>query len=153
MNIRTFALVYGIVFALIGIAGFVPQLLTPHDMVEHELAVDQGAGNLLGLFPVNLLHNLVHLAFGAWGLLVYRSRDASIAYARTIAIVYAVLAIMGIVPGLDTVFGLVPLHGNDIWLHALLAGGAAYFGFVRHGELDATGGAGSGPGVPSSRAR
>jgi hypothetical protein len=24
---------------------------------------------LFGLFPVNILHNLVHLAFGAWGIL------------------------------------------------------------------------------------
>lgn len=151
MNIRTFALVFGIVFALVGIAGFIPQLLTPHDTVEHELAVDQGAGNLLGLFPVNLLHNLVHLAFGAWGLLVYRNTDASITYARSVAIVYGLLVIMGFVPGLNTMFGLVPLHGNDIWLHALLAAVAAYFGFVRHTEVDATG---AGPRtVPSSRAR
>ena len=31
------------------------------------------AGLLLGLFPVNVLHNLVHLSFGAWGL--HRGRD------------------------------------------------------------------------------
>jgi Domain of unknown function (DUF4383) len=150
MNIRTFALIYGIVFALVGIAGFIPPLLTPHETGEHELVVDQNAGDLLGLFPVNLVHNLVHLAFGAWGLLVYRSTDASITYARSVAIIYALFVIMGFLPRLDTVFGLVPLHGNDIWLHALLAAVAAYFGFVRHGEIDATG---AGPGIPSSRAR
>jgi hypothetical protein len=150
MNVRTFALLYGVVFALVGIAGFIPGLVTPHDAVEHELAVNQGAGDLLGLFPVNLLHNLVHLAFGVWGLLVYRSTDASITYARSVAVIYALFTIMGFVPRLDTVFGLVPLHGNDIWLHALLAAVAAYFGFVRHTEIDATG---AGPGVPSSRAR
>jgi hypothetical protein len=48
--------------------------------------------------------------------------------------VYAIFAVMGLIPGLDTVFGLVPLHGNDVWLHALLAAGAAYFGFVRHAD-------------------
>ncbi len=151
MNIRTFALIFGIVFTLVGIAGFIPQLLTPHDAGEHELVVDQIAGDLLGLFPVNLLHNIVHLAFGAWGLLVYRNTDAAITYARTVAIVYAVFVIMGFLPRLDTVFGLVPLHGNDIWLHALLAAVAAYFGFVRHGEVEATG-PGHG-GVTSGRAR
>jgi hypothetical protein len=38
--------------------------------------------------------------------------------------------VAGLVPGLNTMFGLVPLFGNDIWLHALLAGIAAYFGWV-----------------------
>jgi hypothetical protein len=136
MSVRTFALIYGLVFAVTGIAGFVPGLVTPHDAVEHELAIEQGAGELLGLFPTNVLHNIVHLAFGVWGLMVYRSTSAAIGYARSVAIVYAVLMIMGLIPGLDTLMGLVPLHGNDVWLHALLAAIAAYFGFVRHAEPD-----------------
>jgi hypothetical protein len=110
--------------------------LTPHDPVEHQLAIEEGAGDLLGLFPTNVVHNIVHLAFGIWGILVYRSTSGAIAYARTVAIVYAVLTIMGLIPQLDTVMGLVPLYSNDVWLHAALAAIAAYFGFVRHGELD-----------------
>lgn len=46
---------------------------------------------------------------------------------------------MGLIPGLDTTFGLVPLFGNDVWLHILLAAPAAYFGFVhrdRRAEMD-----------------
>ena len=136
MSVRTFALIYGLLFAVTGIAGFIPGLVTPHDTVEHQLAIEQGAGDLLGLFPTNVLHNIVHLAFGIWGIAVYRSTSGAIAYARIVAIVYAVFTIMGLIPGLDTVMGLVPLHGNDVWLHAALAAIAAYFGFVRHGELD-----------------
>ena len=134
MSIRTFALIYGLVFLVVGIAGFIPGLITPHDAAEHQLAIEQGAGNLLGLFPVNVLHNIVHLLFGVWGLAVYRNAHASIAYARSVAVVYAVFVVMGFIPGLDTVFGLVPLHGNDIWLHALLAAVAAYFGFIRRDD-------------------
>jgi hypothetical protein len=48
--------------------------------------------------------------------------------------VYAVLAVAGLIPGINTVLGLIPVHGNDVWLHALLAAVAAYFGFVRHAE-------------------
>lgn len=136
MSVRTFALIYGAVFIVVGIAGFIPGLLGPHDAVEHPLAVEEGAGDLFGLFPVNMLHNLVHLAFGVWGLAVARNAHAAILYARSVAVIYAVLAIMGLIPGLDTAFGLVPLHGNDIWLHALLAAGAAYFGFIRHAESE-----------------
>jgi hypothetical protein len=136
MSIRTFALIYGLVFLVVGIAGFIPGLMTPHDAAGHELAVEQGAGNLFGLFPVNVLHNLVHLAFGVWGLAVYRNTPAAVSYARIVAVVYAVFVVMGFIPRLDTVFGLVPLHGNDIWLHALLAAVAAYFGFLWHSEAD-----------------
>lgn len=138
MSVRTFALIYGIVFTVFGIAGFIPALVTPHDAVQHPLTFEQGAGDLLGLFPVNMLHNLVHLAFGVWGLAVSRNTHASIAYARSVAVIYAVLVVLGLVPNLNTVFGLVPLHGNDIWLHAVLAAGAAYFGFVQHAEPDHT---------------
>jgi len=40
------------------------------------------------------------------------------------------LTVFGLVPGTDTMFGLVPLYGNHIWLHALLTVVAAYVGFV-----------------------
>jgi hypothetical protein len=36
---------------------------------------------------------------------------------------------MGFIPLLNTTFGLVPLYGHDLWLHAALAIVAAYFGF------------------------
>ena len=134
MSIRTFALIFGLLFTAVGIAGFIPGLVTPHEGAEHQLAIEQGAGDLLGLFPVNILHNIVHLAFGIWGLAVYRNANAALGYARSVAVIYAVFVIMGFIPGLDTVFGLVPLHGNDLWLHALLAAVAAYFGFLHHGE-------------------
>ena len=134
MNIRTFALLYGIVFLLVGIAGFVPGLVTAHPGMP-PLVVDEGAGALFGLFPVNILHNIVHIAFGVWGLAVYRNAGAATTYARSVAIIYALFTIMGLLPALNTTFGLVPLHGNDVWLHAVLAAGAAYFGFVRPREV------------------
>ena len=46
------------------------------------------------------------------------------------------LSIAGLLPGLDTLFGLTPLFGNDVWLHALLALIAAYFGWL-HREVGA----------------
>jgi uncharacterized protein DUF4383 len=129
MATRYFALVYGIVFLLVGIAGFIPGLKTPLDMDVH-LFIDGTSGRLLGLFPINSLHNLVHLAFGVWGIVAYRTFLASRVYGRSVAIIYAVLTIMGLIPILKTVFGLVPLYSHDVWLHALLAIVAAYFGFA-----------------------
>jgi hypothetical protein len=134
MSIRHFALIYGIVFLLVGIAGFIPGLVTPMTPEDPDLAVTAGAGHLFGLFPVNVLHNIVHLAFGVWGLMAWRGVAASISYARGVAVIYAVLFVMGFVPGLWTTFGLIPLHGNDIWLHLVLAAVAAYFGYFARSD-------------------
>lgn len=125
---KTFALIYGVVFLLIGILGFFPGLLAPSDP-GRELLITGFHGHLLGLFPVNWLHNLVHIAFGVWGLVAARSWFAARSYARAVAIIYIVLAVMGLIPVLNTTFGLVPLYGNDVWLHVLLAAVAAYFGW------------------------
>jgi hypothetical protein len=130
MSTRTFALLFGIVFLAVGVAGFIPGITTPPHAGHPDLAVDANYGQVLGLFPVNILHNIVHILFGLWGLLAYKSLAASKGYAKGVAIIYAVLTVAGLIPGLNTMFGLVPLFGNDIWLHALLALVAAYFGWM-----------------------
>jgi hypothetical protein len=90
---------------------------------------------LLGLFPVNVLHNLVHLAIGGWGLAASGSFGAARLFARGLAVIYGVLTIMGLFPGLDTAFGFVPLFGHDVWLHGVTTLVAAYFGFLAPAEV------------------
>ena len=136
---RNVTLIYAVAFTAVGILGFVPTFLSPPPAGEI-LIVDTFHGLLLGLFPVNLMHNIVHLLFGLWAFFAFFSgRLASRAYLKSVAVIYAVLTIMGLIPGLNTLFGLVPLYGNDIWLHALLAIVAGVVGFgVREPEADTT---------------
>jgi hypothetical protein len=94
-------------------------------------------GYLLGLFPVNALHNLFHVAWGIFGIAAYRGLTGARVFARATAIVYGLLTVMGLIPGLNTLFGLLPLYGHDVWLHAVLALVAAYFGFARPAETEA----------------
>ena len=129
VNIKTFARIFGIVFLIVGIGGFIPGITQPHD--HPGLAVEAGSGMELGLFPVNVLHNIVHIAFGIWGLIAARTVGAARGYAKAVAIVYALLTVLGLIPATNTTFGLVPIYGHDIWLHALLAAVAGYFGFAR----------------------
>ena len=136
MTLVNFARTYGIAFLLIGLSGFVPGLSPVHD--HPGLAVDAGSRMAMGLFPVNVLHNIVHLAFGAWGLIASRSVGGARAYGKAVAIIYGLLAIMGLIPAANTTFGLVPIYGNDIWLHALLSAVAGYFGCV-HRDRPAAG--------------
>lgn len=91
-------------------------------------ANNETTGKMLGLFPVNLLHNIVHLVFGVWGIAASRSHAASRGYGRIGAVIYAVLVVMAFID--DTTFGLVPIGGNDIWLHIALAAGLASIGFA-----------------------
>lgn len=130
MQTRYFALVFGIIYVLVGILGFIPGALTPATGAP-PLAVETLAGRLLGLFPVNILHTLVHLLLGIWGILAYRSFDTARVYARSLAVIYGVLAILGLIPATSTLFGFVPLFGHDIWLHAGTAIIAAYFGWKK----------------------
>ncbi len=138
MSIRTFALVWGILFLVIFASGVIPGMLQPPGMTDPPMQMDSMYGRALGLFPVNLLHDVVHLLFGVWGLVASRSYDGAKTFAKTTAIVYALFVVMGLIPGLDTTFGFVPLFSHDVWLHVLLAAPAAYFGFVhRDREADA----------------
>lgn len=136
MSSRTFALVFGVAFLLIGISGFVPGLLQPPHEGHPQISLDTGYGQVFGLFPVNVLHNIVHILFGIWGLMASKSIAGAKTYGRATAIIYAVLTLAGLVPTLNTMFGLVPLFGNDVWLHALLAAIAGYFGWVHRDAVN-----------------
>ncbi|MEX0893420.1 MAG: DUF4383 domain-containing protein [Gemmatimonadota bacterium] len=107
------ALLFGVVFLLVGILGL---------FVDNGMSMDADmatAGRLFGLFPVNLLHNLVHLGFGVWGIVASRGKGASVTYGWLGGAVYGALVILAFVT--PTLFGLVPIGGHDIWLHAVLA--------------------------------
>ena len=106
--VRTFALVFGIIYLLVGILGFVPGLNQHHADLP-PIAVDSFYGRLMGLFPVNILHNIVHLAIGLWGILASRGTDGARFFGKALAILYGLLAILGLIPGLNTMFGLVPI--------------------------------------------
>ena len=93
---RTAARVFGIVYLLVGILGFVPGLAMPMAMPQ----TLGGTMSLLGLFPVNILHNLVHVLVGIAGLAVAGSLANSRTYFRTLAVVYGLLTVLGLIPAI-----------------------------------------------------
>lgn len=135
MTIKGFSQLIGWVFLVVGVLGFFPGLKTmPSVVVAPNLSVDGGFGYLLGLFPVNWLHNVVHVGIGIAGIASARSIKSAREFARGLTWLYGVLAIMGILPVLNVTFGLIPLFGHDIWLHAGTAAVAAYYGYSRNVE-------------------
>ncbi|MBI5160544.1 MAG: DUF4383 domain-containing protein [Micrococcales bacterium] len=121
------ALIVGIVFLLVGLAGFIPGLT---DFNSFQFAGTGSQALLLGLFQVSVLHNLVHLLFGVLGVALARSSSGARGYLIWGGVVYAVLWLYGlIVPG-DSAGNFVPLNGADNWLHLLLAVGMILLGVV-----------------------
>ena len=129
MKTSTFALIFGLAYLGAGLLGLIPATLMPppEDAPPTTFAVMYGY--LLGLFPVNIVHTLVHLAIGIWGITAWRGRASSVTYARGLAVFYGALAIMGMLPLTNTVFGMIPIHSHDVWLHGVSAVIAAYFGW------------------------
>jgi len=119
--VRRVAMVFGIVFLLVGILG----LVSAGGM---SMGADPAPASILGMFPVNLLHNIVHLLFGVWGLVASRSFAGAKMYAQVGGVIYLVLAICGFF--IPTTFGLIPIGGNDIWLHAVLGVALLGVGFT-----------------------
>ena len=126
---RYFALVVGAAFTAAGIAGFLP-FFTPHAPPDApDLIVSTGYGLLLGLFPVNIIHNLFHFSWGITGLLAFRTYPSALKFSRYFGVTLAVLTMMGLLPPFRTGFGFMPLYGHDIWLHGLEAIIGIYLGF------------------------
>ncbi len=123
---QRFAQVFGVIYVVVGVAGFIPPLLVG----DLPGVMGPFAGLLLALFAVNWFHSLTHLAIGVVGVAVYRSNSASKAYALALGVAYALLFLLGIFSGsVATLGGLLPLNGIDDLLHiatSLVAFGA-YF--------------------------
>ena len=80
----------------------------------------------------------MHLLFGVMGLVMSRTLPAARGYFRIVAVAYLLLTVMGLIAAANmwNTFGLVPIHGHDVWLHALLGVVGAYFGFIKPAALE-----------------
>lgn len=115
MNIRVIAAVFGGIFIVIGIAGFIPVITENH--------------LLFNLFMVDTAHNVIHLVSGAIALIAAMSIRFSILYFRVIGVIYALVALLGFFTA-----DLIIIHVNmaDNLLHLVIALIALYLGFFYH---------------------
>lgn len=121
---RLIVLLFGVVYVLVGILGFVPAV-SPEFQAAN---MPSATGAVLGIFPINLLHNVVHLVIGAALLYGSTSTANAVSIARGVGIVYLVVGLLGFfVP--DT-FTLMPIGGADIGLHLASAAVMLIVGFV-----------------------
>ncbi len=133
------ATLLGWAFVAAGAAGFLPALTPAPPGGAPHLAVHAGYGYLLGLFPVNAVHNLFHLAVGGIALLASRRPPAARRFVRAFAVLLGLLTVLGALPATSTLLGLAPLFGHDVWLHGAEAGVAWYAGSTHPEETVAAG--------------
>jgi hypothetical protein len=115
MTTQRIAQLFGAVFVLVGLLGF---LLGGFGMEAYLL---------LGLFPVNLLHNVAHLGLGVWGLMAAKTVDGATGYCKAAGVIYLALTALAFVT--PDVFGLIPIGGHDRWLHLVLGLVLVWAGF------------------------
>ena len=108
----------GAVFLLVGILGFIPGVTSNYDSLG--AAGHESGALLLGIFQVSILHNIVHLLFGAAGLVMSRTRTQARAFLLYGGIIYLVLWVYGLLVGHDTPANFVPVNNADNWLHLVL---------------------------------
>lgn len=110
------AIIFGIIMLIIGVLGFIPD------------AAPQGY--LLGLFHINLPHNLIHILTGAISLYCGLSGGkASRIFFQVFGIVYGIVAILGFFYESRPILGFIANNMADNILHVVIALAALYLGF------------------------
>ena len=123
--VQNVARLVGIVFLLVGIAGFIPGVTTNlYDGLE--FAGNDGTAELLGIFQVSVLHNIVHLLFGLAGLALAATASGARTYLIGAGAIYLALFVLGIIGGGDW----IPANDADNWLHLLLGAGMIGLGVL-----------------------
>lgn len=117
------AQIFGWVFIIVGVGGF---FVTGGSMDPNHLT----APRLLGIFPVNVAHNIVHLLFGVAGLAMARRADTARTFLIGGGLIYLVLWIYGLVIDERSDANFVPLNDADNWLHFVLGVGMLALGFL-----------------------
>jgi hypothetical protein len=103
----------GAVFVVVGLLGFT--VSGGHDVVGHE------GGQLVGLFQVNTLHNIVHLAVGAAMIAAAIAGTRAARMGNTlIGAVYIVLGLLGLFITGDSPLNIIALNGADNGLHLVI---------------------------------
>ena len=122
------ALLVGVVFVIVGIAGFIPGITT--HVGDMKFAGHESPSELLGLFQVSILHNIVHLAIGVIGLVAAATWEGARLYLVGGGAIYLALAIYGWIVERTSDANFVPMNNADNVLHVLLGAGMILLGVV-----------------------
>lgn len=123
--LKTYGIIYGLAFVLVGILGFVPAV-SPNGM-------------LLRIFHVNLVHNLIHLVTGGVALwMAFHSLYAIQQFFKIFGIIYGIVTVLGFIYGERDILGFIANNHADNWLHLIITAVSLYLGFAYKEEQTLT---------------
>lgn len=114
MALRTFAILFGIIFLFIGVIGFMPFFI-----------ID---GNVLGVFQLESMHSTVYIVSGLIALLASIQAAYAKLYFQIIGMIYAILAGIGFWQSGDLM--VMQVNYADNVIHAAIAIFALFLGFM-----------------------
>jgi hypothetical protein len=121
MQARRFAQVFGAVYVLVGVLGFLFTGLSDFAVPSDDKLI---------LFGVNPLHNLVHVAVGALWLASSRSESSARAVSTLIGAVYLLVGVLGLFVNGSSDLNLLNINQPDNALHLASAALGLYFGLA-----------------------
>jgi len=116
---KTLALVFGVIYTVVGIAGFIPMIGG---------SISMAPSTLLGIAQVNVLHNVVHLVIGIAGLTMSKTEEAAGTFCKTFGIILLLIGVLGFIA--PNPLNILPIGGGDIWIHLITGAILTYAGFA-----------------------
>jgi Domain of unknown function (DUF4383) len=126
-DIQRAAALFGIIFLIVGIAGFIPGITTDYDELT---AFDHEGAKELGFIGVNILENIVHLLYGVVGLAAVSSWAASKNYFVWGGVLYLAIWIYGLIIDKDTSANFIGVNTAADWVHFILGVTMIAVGFL-----------------------
>ena len=118
---QTIALLFGVGFLTVGVLGFIPGVT--EDLGDIKFAGNDSPAELLGIFKVSILHNIVHLLFGIAGVALSRTRANAKLYLLYSGVIYVVLTVFGQFVDSGDEANFIPVNSADTVLHLVFAVG------------------------------
>ena len=122
---KKMSLVFAVVFALLGILGFIPAVAKTNDHGQL----------LLGIFQINTMQSVIHLLTAVAAFVAFMAGSYYAAtYFKVFGVVYAAVALWGL-PALSktfdgVLFGLIHVNLATELLHIAIAVASLYVGFM-----------------------
>lgn len=115
--LRVLTFFVGILFMIVAILGFMPEFIND--------------GKFLGIFAINSINNIAHLATGVIALLCsLKSSWACSYFFIALGIIYGLLAVLGLFDSSMTLFKYITTNAANNFFHAVLALIAFYIGIL-----------------------
>jgi hypothetical protein len=134
MHPKRFALVMGIIFLVMGALAFVPTLNTIPPGGLPALRIEESYALFLDAFAMNFVNKVFLIVLGIAGIMAFSARftnlPKSISFSRWTFFLMALLSVLGMIPETNTLFGYMPLYGNQVWMNGIFALLGLYFGYA-----------------------